>query len=85
MNPNPFSVDKDTAYIRLMFNQSNPQLRLEFKDVENGEYTMNNVNITLDHHAFIVRDNIYEFSDGFINFLTNPNITYANIEYDEKK
>ena len=84
--PKPFLVDKDTAYtLRLMLNQSNPQLKLEFKDVENGEYTMNNVNITLDHHAFIVRDNIFEFSDGFINFLTNPNITYANIEYDEKK
>ena len=54
--PKSFLVDKDIAYIRLMLNQSNPQLRLEFKDVENGEYTMNNVNITLDHHAFIVRD-----------------------------
>ena len=47
---------------------------------------MNGVNITLEQGAFIVKGNIYEFSHGFINFLTNPNVTYGdNIEEDENK
>ena len=30
---------------------------------------MNDVDITLEQGAILVKDNIYEFSDGFINFL----------------
>ena len=45
-----------------------------------------NVDITLEQGAFLVKDNIYEFSDGFINILTNSNVTYDdNIEEDEYK
>ena len=32
---------------------------------------MNDVDITLEQVAFLVKDNIYEFSDGLISFLLN--------------
>ena len=31
---------------------------------------MNDVLITLEHSAFLVKDNIYEFSEGYNDFLT---------------
>ena len=46
---------------------------------------MNGVKIIYQENAFIVKDNIYEFSDVFINFLTNPNRKYGEIEEDENK
>ena len=47
---------------------------------------MNHVDITLEQGAFLVKDIIYELSDGFINFLTKSNVTYDdNIEKDENK
>ena len=47
---------------------------------------MNDVDITLEQGEFLVKDNIYEFSDGIINFLTKSNVTYDdNIEEDENK
>ena len=47
---------------------------------------MNGVNIILEQGAFLVRENVYEFSEGFINFLTKSYVTYNdNIEEDENK
>ena len=47
---------------------------------------MNDVDITVEQGAFLVKDNIYEFLDGFINFPTKSNVTYDdNIEEDENK
>ena len=46
---------------------------------------MNGVNLTLEQGAFIVKDSIYEFSDGFTNFLTKSNVTYDKIKEDENK
>ena len=46
---------------------------------------MNGVKLIYQVNAFIVRDNIYELSDEFINFPTNPNIKYGEIEEDENK
>ena len=46
---------------------------------------MNGVILIYQENAFIVKDNIYEFSIVFINFLTNPNIKYGEIEEDENK
>ena len=47
---------------------------------------MNGVDITLEQGAFLVRDNVYEFSEGFTDFLTKSNVTYDdNIEEDENK
>ena len=65
-----------------MTNQSNPQLQLSFGNLDIGEFEMNGVRVFYQENTFIVRDNIYEFSDGFINFLTNPGVTYDDIEED---
>ena len=79
-------VDKDTAQIiYLMSVQSNPQLKLKFGNLDIAEFEMNSVKLIYQENSFIVKDNIYEFSDGFINFLTNPNIKYGEIEEDENK
>ena len=79
-------VDKDTAQIiNLMSVQSNPQLKLKFGNLDIGEFEMNDVKLIYQKNAFIIKDNTYEFSDVFINFLTNPNIKYGEIEEDENK
>ena len=79
-------VDKDTAQIiNLMSVQSNPQLKLKFGNLDIGEFEMNGVKLIYKENSFIVKDNIYEFSDEFINFLTNPNIKHGEIEEDENK
>ena len=47
---------------------------------------MNGVDITLEQGAFLVRDNVYEFSEGFTDFLTKSNVTYDdNIDVGENK
>ena len=66
-------VDKNTAQIiDLMSVQSNPQLKLKFGNLDIAAFEMNGVKLIYQENAFIVKDNIYEFSDVFINFLTIP-------------
>ena len=82
----PVYVDTKTAkLLHDMGAQNNPQLKLNLVDLPTRRYKMNDVDITLEQGAFLVKDNIYEFSDVFINFLTNPNIKYGEIEEDENK
>ena len=79
-------VDKDTAQIiNLISVQSNPQLKLEFTNLDIVEFEMNGVKQIYQENAFIVKDNIYELSDEFINFHTNPDIKHGEIEDDENK
>ena len=83
----PVYVDTKTAkLIHDMGAQTNPQLKLELKDLPSWRYKMNGVDITLEQGAFLVRDNVYEFSEGFADFLTKTNVTYDDkIEEDENK
>ena len=83
----PVFVDTKIAMnLHKMGTQTNPQLKLNLVDLPTRRYKMNGVDITLEQGAFLVRDNIYEFSEGFIEFLTNPNVTYNDdIEEDENK
>ena len=82
----PVYVDTNTAKIlHLMGAQTNPQLKLDIVDLPTRSYNMNKGEITLEQGAFLVNDNIYVFSEAFINFLTNPNVTYGDIEEDENK
>ena len=83
----PVFVDTKIAKnLHKMGTQTNPQLKLNLVDLPTRRYKMNGVDITLEQGAFLVRDNIYEFSEGFIEFLTNPNVTYNDdIEEDENK
>ena len=46
---------------------------------------MNGVKLIYQENPFIDKDNIFELSDEFINFLTNPNIKHGEIEEDENK
>ena len=46
---------------------------------------MNDVHITLEQSEFLVKGNIYEFSEGFTDFLTKSNVLYDDIEEDENK
>ena len=69
-----------------MTNQSKPQFKFFSGNLDVGEFKMNGVKLTYQENSFIVKDNIYKFSDGFIYFLTNPNVTYDDkIEEDENK
>ena len=82
----PVFVDTKTAkLLHDMGAQTNPQLKLELVDLPSRRYKMSGVDITLEQGAFLVRDNVYEFSEGFTDFLTKSNITYDNIEEDENK
>ena len=65
--------------------QPNLQLKLKFGNLDIGEFEMNGVKLIYQENSFIVKDNKYELSDEFINFLTNPNIKYGEIEEDENK
>ena len=78
-------VHKDTAQIiNLMSVQSNPQLELKFVNLDIGEFEMNGVKLNYQENAFIVKDKIFDLSDEFINFLTNPNIKHGEIGEDKK-
>ena len=83
----PVYVDTKTAkFLNDMGAQTNPQLKLELVDLPSRRYKMNGVDITLEHGAFLVRDNVYEFSEGFTDFLTKSNVTYDDeVEEDENK
>ena len=83
----PVFVDTKTAkLLHDMGAQTNPLLKLELVDLPNRRYKMNGVNITLERGAFLVRENVYEFSEGFTDFLTKSNVTYDDkIEEDENK
>ena len=83
----PVFVDTKTAkLLHEMGAQTNPQLKLELIDLPTRRYKMNDVDIKLEQGAFLVRDNVYEFSEGFTDILTKSNITYDdNIEEDENK
>ena len=83
----PVFVDTKTAkLLHDMGAQTNPQLKLELIYLATRRYKMNGVDITLEQGAFLVRDNVYEFSEGFTDFLTKSNVTCDdNVEEDENK
>ena len=83
----PVFVDTKTAkLLHDMGAQTNPQLKLELVDLPTRRYKMNGVIITLEQGAFLVRDNVYEFSKGFTDFLTKSKVTYDdNIEENKNK
>ena len=81
----PVYVHTKTAKLPLDIGaQTNPQLKLNLVDLPTRRHKMIDVDITLEQGAFLAKDNIYEFSNGFINFLTKSNVRYDdNIEEDE--
>ena len=83
----PVYVDTKTAkLLHGMGAQTNPQLKLELVDLPSRRYKMNGVDIILEQGAFLVRDNVYEFSEGITDFFTKTNVTYDDkVEEDENK
>ena len=83
----PVYVDTKTANVlHLMGGQTNPQLKLNIVDLPTRRYKMNGVKITLEQGAFLVKDNVYEYSEGFTNFRRKSYVTYDdNIEADGNK
>ena len=83
----PVYVDTKTAkLLHEIGAQTNPQLKVNLVDLPARRYKMNDVDIHLEQGAFLDKDNIYEFPDGFIKFLTKSNVRYYdNIEEDENK
>ena len=83
----PVYVDTKTAkLLHDMGAQTNTQLKLELVDLPSRRYKMNGVDITLEQGEFLVRDNVYEFSEGFTDFLNKSNVTYDDeVEEDENK
>ena len=83
----PLYVDTKTAkLLHDMGAQTNPQLKLELIDLPTRRYKMNGVDMTLVQGAFLVRDKVDEFSEGFTDFLTKSNLTYDDkVEEDENK
>ena len=82
----PVFVDsKRTNILHHRGAQTNPQLKLNLVDLATGRYEMEGVNITLELGAFLVKDNIYEVSKGFTNFLTSLKVTDDDIGEDENK
>ena len=65
--------------------QTNPQLKLNLVDLPTRRFKMNDFCIPLEQGAFLVKNNVYDFSDGFINFLTNQHGLHDNIEEHENK
>ena len=49
------------------------------------KYKLNGVDITLEQDAFLVVVNIKVCSDGFYNFLTNPDIKYGDIGDEDEE
>ena len=46
-----------------MGGQTNPQLKLNLVDLPTRRYKMNDVDVTLEQGAFLVKDNIYEIEE----------------------
>ena len=79
-----FTIDTDTAnFLHLMGAQSNPQLLLHIRNIAKREYEVSGVNVTLEQDAFLFGDYIFEFSDDFINFHSNPVVKYEDFEEED--
>ena len=82
----PVFVDTTTAKILLkMGGQTNPQFKSKLVDLPNRRYKTNDVDITLEQSAFLVKVIIYEFSEGFTDLLTKSIKLYDDIEEDQNK
>ena len=68
-----------------MGTQTNPQLKLNLVYLPTRRFKINDVSIPREQGAFLVKNIVYDFSDGFINFLTNQHGLHDNIEEDENK
>ena len=66
----PVYFDTKTAkLLHDMGAQTNPKLKLELVDLPSRRYKTKGVDITLEQGAFLVRNKVYEFSEGLTDFF----------------
>ena len=68
-----------------MRKQTNIQLRLVPFDANENEFTINNVPTRITPNGIKLRNNNYNFTKGFLMFITNKNVTKGDIKGDENK
>ena len=68
-----------------MRKQTNIQLRLVPFDANENEFTINNVPAHITPNGIKQRNNNYDFTKGFLLFITNKNVTERDIKGDENK
>ena len=68
-----------------MRKQTNIQLRLVPFDANEIEFTIINVPTRITMNDIILRNNNYDFTIGFLMFITNKNVTERDIKCDENK
>ena len=68
-----------------MRKQTNIQLRLVPFDANENEFTNNNVPTHITPNGIKLRNNIYNFTKGFLMFITNKNVTERDIKGYENK
>ena len=68
-----------------MRKQTNIQLRLVPLDANENEFTINNVPTHITPNGIKLRNNNYDFTKGFLMFITNKNVTERDIKGDENK
>ena len=68
-----------------MLKQTNIQLRLVPFDANENKFTINNVPTHITPNGIKLRNNNYDFTKGFLMFITNKNVTERDIKGDENK
>ena len=68
-----------------MRKQTNIQSRFVPFDANENEYTINNVPTHITPNDIKLRNNNYDFTKGFLMFITNKNVTERDIKGDENK
>ena len=68
-----------------MRKQTNILLRLVPFDANENEFTINNVPTHITPNGMKLRNNKYDFTKGFLVFITNKNVTKRYIKSDENK
>ena len=68
-----------------MRKQKNIQLRLVPFDAYENEFTINNVPTHITPNGIKLRNNNYDFTKGFLMFITNKNVTEKDIKGHENK
>ena len=68
-----------------MRKQTNIQLRLVPFNANENEFTINNVPTHIIPNGIKLRNKNYDFTKGFLMFITNKNVTERDIKGDENK
>ena len=81
-----FTVDKDMIDILLeMGKQTNNQFQLITVDAISNKFKINGIDVSLVPDGIKMKGKVYDFSKGFLMFITNKGVTERDIKGDENK